>query len=284
MLGCDLHCSYCQNWDTSQALRDAHAGRRPSAVHPDEMVNLAIRNDAKCVASTYNEPLITSEWAVDIFKKAKPAGFTCLYVSNGNATRGVLEYLRPFTDGYKIDLKTMQDKNYRKLGGVLAHFLDGIRLAHEFGFWVEIVTLIIPGFNDSTGELRDAAQFIHSISPDIPWHVTAFHKDYRMTDPENTTARTLIRAADIGYKAGLRYVYAGNLPGRVGPYENTLCPGCGKTLIKRIAYVILDYQITPDGLCPYCRTKIAGIWPKSKADVRLGSHDDLYFRSPRRVR
>jgi pyruvate formate lyase activating enzyme len=283
MLGCDLHCSYCQNWDTSQALRDANAGRGPATVTSDEIVQLAIRNKAKCVASTYNEPLITSEWAVDIFKKAKPAGLTCLYVSNGNATKEVFAYLRPHTDGYKIDLKTMQQQNYRELGGVLNHILDGIRMAHEFGFWVEIVTLIIPGFNDSAGELNEAAQFIYSISPDIPWHVTAFHKEYRMTDPDNTTAQTLIRAAEIGYKAGLHYVYAGNLSGRVGPYENTLCPGCGKTLIERIAYVILDYQLTPDGTCPHCQTKIAGIWPISKAEVRLGGHDDLLFRSPRPV-
>jgi pyruvate formate lyase activating enzyme len=251
---------------------------------PDEMVTLAKRNGARAVVSSYNEPLITSEWARAVFEKAKAAGFLCGYVSNGNATREVLEYIRPYTDAYKIDLKTMNDKNYRKLGAVLNTVLDGIRMVHEMGFWLEIVTLVIPGFNDSTDELFEAARFIRSVSPDIPWHVTAFHQDYRMKDPDNTSAKTLIRAAEIGSEAGLNYVYAGNMPGRVGPYEDTHCPNCQTTLIKRIGYVIEDYQITPEGTCPSCGTQIAGVWPKSKKDVRLGTVTDLYFRGPRRVR
>ncbi|MBZ0308600.1 MAG: radical SAM protein, partial [Anaerolineae bacterium] len=229
-------------------------------------------------------PLITSEWAVSIFEEAKAAGFTCMYISNGNATREVLEYIRPYTDGYKIDLKTMNPKNYRQLGAVLENVLDGIRMAHELGFWVEIVTLVIPGFNDSVEELKEAAQFIRSLSPDIPWHVTAFHKDYKMTDPDNTDTQTLIRAAEIGYEMGLNYVYAGNQPGRVEEYEHTFCPHCKKKLIDRIGYVIRDYQITPEGRCPRCNTPIAGVWPKDKSEVRLGSLQDLYFRRPHPVR
>ena len=138
-----------------------------------------------------------------IAEKAKAAGFLCGYVSNGNATREVLEYIRPYADAYKIDLKTMNDKNYRKLGAVLNNVLDGIRMVHEMGFWLEIVTLVIPGFNDSTDELFEAARFIRSVSPDIPWHVTAFHQDYHMTEPDNTSAKTLIRAAEIGSEAGM---------------------------------------------------------------------------------
>jgi pyruvate formate lyase activating enzyme len=282
MLGCDLHCSYCQNWDTSQALRDANAGRPIVRLSPKEMVTLARRNRATCVASSYNEPLITTEWAVDIFSQAKTAGFTCLYISNGNATRAALEFLRPYAEGYKIDLKTMDDRRYRQLGAVRDHVLEGIRMAHELGFWVEIVTLIIPGFNDSESELREAARFIHSISPDIPWHVTAFHQDYKMTDPENTTARALVEAAELGYKAGLRYVYAGNLPGRVGPYEDTRCPACQMTLIRRLGFIILEYRLTGRGTCPSCDTRIAGIWPSSPQDVRKGTKADLYQRVPRR--
>src|SRR5574341_440962 len=284
MMGCDLHCPYCQNWDISQALRDSDAGRPPTQVTPDDMVMLARRNGAKCVASSYNEPLITSEWARAIFMQAKSAGFTCMYISNGNATREVLEYIRPYTDGYKIDLKTMREANYRKLGAVLENVLDGVQMVHQMGFWLEVVTLVIPGFNDSDEELRDAAQFIRALSPDIPWHVTAFHKDYRMIDPDNTDARTLIRAAEIGQREGLNYVYAGNLPGRVGPHEHTYCPNCHHTLIKRFGYVLLDYQITADGACPKCGPKIPGIWPKSPKEVRLGTESDLYFRVPRPVR
>lgn len=281
MLGCDLHCPYCQNWNTSQALRDSEAGRPPDQVTPQQLVSMAKRNGAKCVASSYNEPLITSEWGAAVFKEAKAAGFTCMYVSNGNATREVLEYIRPYTDGYKIDLKTMNAKNYRKLGAVLEHVLDGVRMVHEMGFWLEIVTLTIPGFNDSEAEMRDAARFLKSLSPDIPWHVTAFHKDYKMTDPDDTSARTLMRAAEIGLEEGLNYVYAGNMPGQVGPYEHTYCPTCHKALIERFGYVVLSYHITPEGTCPDCKTKIAGIWPQSKHEVRLGTRNDLFFRRPR---
>jgi pyruvate formate lyase activating enzyme len=234
--------------------------------------------------SSYNEPLITSEWAVDIFKVAKAQGLVCGYVSNGNATREVLEYLRPYVSAYKIDLKTMRDKNYRALGAPLAHILDGIQMAHALGFWVEIVTLVIPGFNDSTEELLDAAQFIRSVSPDIPWHVTAFHKDYRMTDPDNTDAPTLIRAAEIGIESGLHYVYAGNLPRRVGSYENTHCPNCNTLLVERMGYLIAGYHLTDAGACPKCGEKIAGLWYKSRAEARVGESADWWLRGPRAVR
>jgi len=171
MLGCDFHCDFCQNWLSSQALRDpasTKAGHYIRRISAEQIVKSGVRAGAAVVASSYNEPLITSEWAVGIFKLAQDAGMKCVYVSNGNATPEVLEYLRPYLVGYKIDLKTMQDKQYRRLGGVLDHVLDSIRLAHELGLWVEVVTLVIPGFNDSTEELMDTARFIRSVSTDIP--------------------------------------------------------------------------------------------------------------------
>jgi pyruvate formate lyase activating enzyme len=259
MLGCDYHCSYCQNWVTSQALRDPKAIAPPREVSPDQMVEVARRYKARLVVSSYNEPLITSEWAVQIFKEAKPAGFVCGYVSNGNATPEVLDYIRPWADVYKIDLKGFDDKSYRKLGGVLQNVLDTIKMVHERGFWLEIVTLVIPGFNDSADELKAAADFIASVSPDIPWHVTAFHQDYKMTGPDNTSIDTLIRAAEVGYGAGLNFVYAGNLPGRVGKYENTFCPNCKTALIERYGFRVLKNRIK-DGACPDCKTKIPGRW------------------------
>ena len=259
MLGCDYHCSYCQNWVTSQALRDPKAIAPPREVTPDQMVEIAKKYKARLVVSSYNEPLITSEWAVSIFKEAKPAGFVCGYVSNGNATPEVLDYIRPWADVYKVDLKGFDDKNYRKLGGVLQNVLDTIKMVHERGFWVEIVTLVIPGFNDSTDELKAAAEFIAGVSPDIPWHVTAFHQDYKMTGPDNTSVDTLIRTAEIGYSAGLNFVYAGNIPGRVGKYENTFCPACKTALIERYGFRVLKNRIK-DGACPDCKTKIPGRW------------------------
>lgn len=272
MLGCDFHCHYCQNWVTSQALRDPAAdmaGNYIREISAKELVDYGVRGGASVVASSYNEPLITSEWAADVFREALDAGLKCVYISNGNATPEAIEYLKPYLSAYKIDLKTMQDKHYRKLGGVLQHVLDTIQMAHDAGFFVEVVTLVIPGFNDSNDELMEAARYIRSVSVDIPWHVTAFHPDYKMMDPPRTTVDTLVRAAEIGYEAGLNYVYAGNLPGQVGEYEHTHCPNCRKQLVERYGYILLDYQITGDGKCPDCGTAIAGIWPDDPKKVRL---------------
>jgi pyruvate formate lyase activating enzyme len=250
----------CQNWVTSQALRDPGALTEPMDVTPRQLVDIARAQRASVVATSYNEPLITSEWAVEVFKEARPRGFSTAYISNGNATREVLEFIRPYTDLYKIDLKSFRDKNYRSLGGKLENILNGVRMVHELGFWLEIVTLIIPGFNDSDEELGDIARFLAGLSPSIPWHVTAFHKDYKMQDPDNTTPETLVRAARIGEAAGLQYIYAGNLPGRVGPYEDTRCPRCRTTLIRRIGYRILDDRLTGAGRCFRCGQGIPGIW------------------------
>jgi pyruvate formate lyase activating enzyme len=264
--------SNCQNWLTSQAMRDSKSDVSVNLIRkisPSEMVRLAHRTKASIVVSSYNEPLITSEWAVEIFKEAKANGLMCAYVSNGNNTPEVMEYVRPYISAYKVDLKCMQDKNYRKLGGVLQNTLDGIKRAHDLGLWVEIVTLTIPGFNDSNEELWDAARFIAGVSREIPWHVTAFHKDYKMTDPDNTDAKTLLRAAEIGREAGLQFVYAGNLPGQVGEYEDTFCPKCNYRLVKRIGYVIREYHITGQGTCPNCNTKVPGIWHNDPSNVVL---------------
>jgi pyruvate formate lyase activating enzyme len=261
MLGCDFHCGYCQNWVTSQAIRDPKAVAMPERIGPPELVALAGRYGAPVVASTYNEPLITSEWAVSIFRAARGAGLLCAYISNGNGTARVLDYIRPYVDLYKVDLKSFRDRNYRALGGVLQNVLDTIRMLKEKSFWVEIVTLIVPGFNDTDEELRDIARFLAGVSADIPWHVTAFHRDYKMTDPDDTPAATLLRAAEIGRAEGLRYVYAGNLPGAVGDFENTRCPGCSGLLIERRGYRILDVRLTPRGTCPDCGGAVAGVWP-----------------------
>jgi pyruvate formate lyase activating enzyme len=277
MLGCDLHCSYCQNWGISQALRDSYAGRSPEEISPEDIIKYAQNSGARTVVSSYNEPLITSEWAKSIFQAAHRSKLKCLYVSNGNGTEEVLKYLRPFTAGYKIDLKTMKDKNYRKLGGLLKTVLNTIQSAYEIGFWVEIVTLVVPGFNDSESELKETAQFIRSVSADIPWHVTAFHRDYKMRDNQNTSVNLIIRAAEIGYQEGLHFVYAGNIAGSVAEYENTFCPNCNQTLIERMGYLISDYKITEKGCCPKCQTKIPGIWPENKNEVSLSQSDGFWF-------
>jgi len=259
MLGCDFHCGYCQNWFTSQAIRDSKATARPELTGAADLVALARRYGAPVLASTYNEPLITSEWAGEVFGKAHDAGLLCAYISNGNGTEEVLRYIRPFVDLYKVDLKSFRDPAYRQLGGQLPVVLKTVARLKEMGFWLEIVTLVIPGFNDSDEELRDIARFLASISREIPWHVTAFHKDYKMTDPDDTPVSTLVRAATIGKEEGLQFVYAGNLPGRVGDLENTYCPGCGSLLIERNGYTIRTYRLESDH-CPDCRRAIPGVW------------------------
>ena len=143
---------------------------------------------------------------------------------------------------------------------MLQHVLDAVRMVYERGFWIEIVTLVVPGFNDDTAQLRRAAEYLASVSPEIPWHVTAFHKDYKMTDPDDTSAETLVRACEIGAAAGLKFIYAGNLPGRVGRWENTYCPDCGDLLIERYGYVIERNKLAAQGRCPTCGRGIPGVW------------------------
>ena len=251
----------CQNWITSQALRDPASLAPPMATSPEELVELAKHHGAPILASTYNEPLITSEWAVKVFTHAKKAGLVCAYISNGNATPRVLDYLRPWVDLYKVDLKGFDAKRYHELGGILQTVLDTIVNLKQRDFWVEVVTLIVPGFNDSDDELTGIARFLAGVDRNIPWHVTAFHTDYKMTDRPDTSVDTLLRAAEIGRAAGLHFVYAGNRPGSVGKFENTACPQCGASLIERIGYTVLANHIR-EGRCPQCTTVIPGVWSR----------------------
>jgi pyruvate formate lyase activating enzyme len=260
MLGCDYHCGYCQNWITSQALRDEGATAPAEELSAGEIVEAARRAGARLLTSTYNEPLITSEWAVEVFRLAKAAGLVCSYVSNGNGTEQVLEYLKPWVSLYKVDLKGFRDRPYRDLGGTLERVTFTIRALHAKGFWLEVVTLVVPGLNDSAEELTDIARFLVSVSPDIPWHVTAFHPDYRMDDRPSTSARALLRAAEIGLGEGLRFVYAGNLPGAVESLENTYCPGCRALLVERRGFRVLRNRMDASGLCPGCGQRVPGVW------------------------
>ncbi|MDH5763241.1 MAG: AmmeMemoRadiSam system radical SAM enzyme [Nitrospinota bacterium] len=262
MLGCDFRCSYCQNWFTSQALRDDASSLHFESITAKEICDLADQYGSKTVVSTYNEPLITSEWAVEVFKEAKERGLVTGYVSNGHGTPEVLEYVKPWLDLFKIDLKCFDKKKYSKLGGKFEEVLETIRRVYAMGFWTEIVTLVVPGYNDSDEELTQMAEFVASVSQGIPWHVTAFHPLYKMTDRGSTPIDTLLRARKIGLKAGLKFVYSGNRPGEVGDTENTNCPQCGKTLIERYGYQILANHIE-NGACPDCREPIPGKWSVS---------------------
>jgi pyruvate formate lyase activating enzyme len=260
MLGCDFHCSYCQNWFTSQALRDDASTLSYSAITADEICDLAQQQGAKSVISTYNEPLITSEWAVEVFRAAKKRGLLTGYVSNGHGTEEVLKYLQPWLDLFKIDLKSFSAKNYRRLGGNLDAVLDTIRQVHAMGFWTEIVTLVVPGYNDSDAELTEMAEFIASVSVKIPWHVTGFFPTYKMTDKGPTPAESLLRARQRGLDCGLKFVYCGNRTGRVENTENTFCPKCREVVIKRQGFRVVANRLA-SGACSKCGEPIPGRWP-----------------------
>lgn len=282
MLGCDFHCAYCQNWLTSQALQDAAAGVPLQPVTPAQLVAAAQQHGARLMVSSYNEPLITAEWAVAVFAAARPAGLLCAFVSNGNATPEALDFLQPWLAAYKVDLKGFNDRRYRSLGGTLTAVTETIRQVHARGLWLEVVTLLVPGFNDDPAELRELTGFLASVSPDIPWHVTAFHPDYRLTEPRPTRAADLIRAAEIGAAAGLRFVYAGNLPGQVGEWENTRCPHCGRTLVRRHGFTVLDNLLVTGSACPGCGARVPGIWETVGAAPPLASRS-VGLRGPRPV-
>ena len=260
MLGCNFSCRFCQNWLSSQALKDPQAGAGIREIAPEAIAALAGESNCRVIASTYNEPLVSSEWAVKVFRAGRPAGLRGAFVSNGHATRQALEYLRPWVDLYKVDLKCFDENKYlRMTGGKMSRILATIEDLLDLGFWVEAVTLVIPGWNDSDLELGAIAKFLAGISTDIPWHVTAYHPDYLAQDFPPTPPETLRRACAIGRAAGLRFVYAGNATGRLPDLEDTFCPSCAARLIERSGFTVLANRLA-DGRCPKCATKIPGVW------------------------
>lgn len=259
MLGCNLHCAFCQNWSSSQVLRDPEAGGTIRTTTPEELVDIATQHRSPVLVSTYNEPLITADWAKRVFEKACERNIVCGFVSNGYATAEVLRFLRPVTRLFKVDIKCFSEPGYRELGGRLATVIDTIARLKELDYWVEAVTLVVPGFNNDTEQLTGIAQTLARLSPDIPWHVTAFHGDYRYTHERNTRPEDLRRAYEAGKEAGLRYVYAGNLPGRFDDAENTCCPSCHALLIERCGFTVRANRIQR-GACPDCGYAIPGVW------------------------
>jgi len=262
MLGCNFTCRFCQNYSISQARDPEFFRAEVTEISAGEIVSAAKKCKARLLVSTYNEPLISLEWAVEIFKTAGPE-YVRAFVSNGYATPEAVAYLKPHIRAYKVDLKCFSDASYRSMtGGSLQPVLDTIALLHKSGIWVEVVTLLVPGFNDSPSELKDMAQFIKSVSPQIPWHITAFHPEYKLLDRHSTSAKQLFEAVETGKKAGLDFVYAGNITGH--DFENTNCPKCGKAVVERKGYALqgMTLKLESDGTarCKHCGTKIPGIW------------------------
>ena len=220
----------------------------------------ATRLGAQVVVSTYNEPLITSEWAVAIFKEARAAGLLTAYVSNGNGTPRVLDYIRPWVDLYKVDLKSFDDRHYRQLGGRIEPILATIRTLHGMGIWLEIVTLLIPGFNDAPDEIERLTAFVAGVSPDIPWHVTAFHKDYRMNDPQNTTPEMLCARRRSAAATACATCTPATCPAASAISSTRAATTAARCSSSAHGYFIQRYRLTPDGSCPDCATRIPGRW------------------------
>ena len=254
--GCNFTCAFCQNYDISQARNVDDALSRLSYLGPDAVVQLAVENGAPSIACTYNEPAVWAEYALDVAASARKAGLRTVFVSNGFYSPELLEAALPLVDAYNIDLKSFSDGFYRKTcGGRLQPVLDAIRAIHEAGAWQEVTSLIIPGLNDSESEMRAMAHFVASVDPAIPWHVSRFFPMYHMTTTPVTSTAAIEQAVRIGHEEGLQYVYPGNLAGHEEA-DNTVCPACGTTVIKRYGYEVT----APTGLkCPSCGNDIKGV-------------------------
>ncbi len=257
-VGCNFRCRHCQNFSISQP--GLFAADHPPGIQrsPQDVVAKAIAYNCQSISYTYVEPTIFFEFAYDCCLLAHEQNLKNVFVSNGYMGEKVTRKLAPVLDAINIDIKAFSDDFYRKICGArLQPVLENVRLMHELGVWVEITTLIIPGLNDSEAELQQIADFIASIDPAMPWHVTAFHPTYKLTDRPATPVESLQKAQQIGIAAGLRYVYEGNVPGSGG--ENTLCPSCQALLISRFGCSIQTNRLV-DGSCPQCRRSIAGVW------------------------
>jgi pyruvate formate lyase activating enzyme len=265
--GCNFRCRWCQNADISQMPRERHfiMGEKAS---PEEIVAAARQAGCRSIAYTYTEPTVFFEYSYDIARLAHESGsdLANIYVTNGYMTEEMLETFNPprnggehapYLDAANVDLKAFRDETYRKyVGARLQPVLDSLKAMKRLGVWVEVTTLVIPGINDDPAELEDAARFVaEELGVETPWHISRFFPAYEMTDVPPTPVATLQRAREVGLEAGLRYVYVGNVAGEA----NTLCHGCGRLLIRRSGYWILENHVQPDGRCPDCGTPVAGV-------------------------
>jgi len=263
--GCNLGCLFCQNATTSQLSKTAFWKTKYSQFLEQleswpakKIISYCKENNIPSIAFTYNEPSIFAEYAVDVMKLAQKEGIKGVFVSNGYQTKECLDFIEPYIDAYNIDLKSFRNDFYKAIcKASLLPVLETIKRIYEMGKWLEITTLIINKENDTDKELADIAQFIARLSPDIPWHLSRCHPEYKMTDIRITPKSTLERAVEIGKNAGLHYIYVGNIYN--SKYENTLCPTCDTTLIVRNNYDIGKNNMKR-GICPSCHAQIPGIW------------------------
>ena len=256
-VGCNFKCLFCQNADISQMPTD-HDRIMGQDMSPDRIVDEALRTRSATISYTYTEPTIFYELAVDTARLAVSKGIKNVFVSNGYMTAQCLQDIFPDLHAANVDLKAFSDKFYKEqCGAKLGPVLNTLETMKEMGVWLEVTTLLIPGLNDSTEELNETARFLAGLDPNIPWHISRFHPTYNLTNIRSTPPDSIKRARDLGYEAGLKYVYTGNLPGDVG--EKTFCHNCHELLIDRVGFNVIQNKIK-DELCPKCGIKIPGVW------------------------
>jgi pyruvate formate lyase activating enzyme len=258
MFGCDLSCPYCHNHRVSQALRDGAHEEHATPISAEQLVDEAIAEGCQVVCAAYNEPMVSAEWAKSVFALAQARGLRTALISDGHSTREALEYMRGVTDVLRIDLKAHDEATYRKLGGRFQPVLDAIALGRKLGYWIEVVTLVVPGLNQDERALARIGGCLREIDAAIPWHLNAFVPRYRLRDAPPASASLLMMAAGAAYVAGSRFVYVGNTVA-AAELAHTRCPACHTVVIRRH-----DYQTVEDdldaGRCPRCGLALEGRW------------------------
>ena len=258
-IGCNFKCSFCQNWQISQASKKEKGSRIKSLsgqhVDPREVVEAAVNQGCRSISYTYTEPTVFFEYALDTSKLAKENGLANVFVTNGYMSQDTLETINPYLDACNVDLKSFRDEFYKDIcKASLQPVLESIQRMKELDIWVEVTTLIVPGLNDSSAELKDIAEFISGVDPEIPWHISRFHPDFQYAESGATPVATLRSAFDIGKEAGLSHIYIGNV---LGMAEDTICSRCGEMLIKRSGFSVSESRIK-DGNCPSCGAVVSG--------------------------
>lgn len=259
-VGCNFSCKNCQNYDISQMSKGKDAKIIGQDFSPEEIVNSAKKYKCESISYTYTEPTIFFEYAFDVSKIAKKENLYNNFVTNGYMTEEMLKTYNGYLHAANVDLKSFSEDFYKKnCGAHLEPVLNALKLMKKLGIWVEVTTLIIPTLNDSEEEFLQIATFIkNELGEETPWHISRFHPDYKLLDLPSTPIEKIHKAREIGIDAGLRYVYAGNVPGDIG--ENTYCYNCKELLIKRFVFDVLENKINKEGKCPNCGVKIDGVF------------------------
>lgn len=258
MFGCDLRCPYCHNHRLSQALRDGASEEHPTEMSPERLVEEAVAAGCAVLCAAYNEPMVSAEWTRLVFERARERGLVTALVTDGHSTPEAIRYMRPATDVFRVDLKAHNEEAYKRLGGRMQPVLQSIALAHELGYWVEVVTLVVPGINQEPSAIASIGRELRAIDPAIPWHLNGFVPRYRLLENPPADPLFLMMAAGAAYVAGSQFVYVGNVAG-CGELAHTRCPACRAVLVRRANYETQESRLVGNR-CGECAHELPGLW------------------------